>query len=529
MGSSWDDLDLDDTLPQAEGISYNSDGSEVIDLFSEDEDQNWEFPENLVSSETRSTKSIKVTAGRIVLMVLTGLISSFVIFLAVAGLYTRFIRFPSEQERIWEQSRLYALQNFCSEVNTYSVSVEDSYIMREESYANDNVDRERFMKYVLRSVSYDTYSVPKRNVFGNELVDKDTGEILYELSWLEEDEKAVLSYIDYNSIVFNEDRLKLLIEEAGLTATDIDYKNKLTDLFCRYIYGINVEDLPILSEDRVPQMAPSETGYSALLSEDVYLDRVLFSSNELYSCFERFAESVAGLLEVELTESTEYQLWLQADDNNIPAPERYGKRSISHTWCGSYYLINDYTESGERVEVTPNLGNGSVEQPASVGTPVITYVIREGNDGSVEKLPIRITLKEYGVSQKALDWFQKKNIQNRGYDVTSEVQYCYFVFEVTNLSNEVLTITDNFTLCDLNANSSGRTGIIYGLQDSVTLSPEEKGIIETWSRSTELNLKYVIWGKDFARRENPVWFRVLAGDLEDTSWDKGVYINDTRG
>ena len=33
----------------------------------------------------------------------------------------------------------------------------------------------------------------------------------------------------------------------------------------------------------------------------------------------------------------------------------------------------------------------------------------------------------------------------------------------------------------------------------------------------------MIWGEDFARRSDPVWFRLLAGDLENEDEYKGVY------
>ena len=135
---------------------------------------------------------------------------------------------------------------------------------------------------------------------------------------------------------------------------------------------------------------------------------------------------------------------------------------------------------------------------------------------------------EYGVSQDAIDWFESKDERNRGIDIESEVQYGYYIFEVTNMSDRELTISDNSSLCDSNVNLMSRTGDMYGLQSSVTLKPDETGIIESWSRSTELNKRYVIWGADFARRTDPIWFRVLAGNIDDPSDNKGVYINNSR-
>lgn len=535
MSSSWDQMDVDEALPMEgnlfEGFS-GSENSEVVDLFSEDDNLFLENSFSSGNSNFSSPKGKKLSVGRIISMVFMGLVVSGLLFMCVFGLYTRFIRFPSERERVWEESRLYALQNFSKDVNKVDVSIKDSYLMRELPYANSNRDREMFMKYVMGTVSYSSDVVNKKNVFGNDLIDPNTMSILTEDSWIEDGEKAYTHYIDYSAIEFDSSVIRQLVKASGLTSTDIDYRNKLTDLFCQYIYNIDVEELPLVSIAREPNMSWEGAGYSVTLAEDIYLNKALFSSPELYDCFERFSQATAKQVGLKLTISEEYSAWDKLSDANkkgTVAPLKYGKYSINHIWCGAYYLLNEYKSSEIQGGISPQLGDGTKDQPASIGTPVITYILRYDEEGNLEKLPIRVTLKEFGVSQAAIDWFQAKNVQNRGYDVTSELQYCYYVFEVTNLSKEKLVIYDNTSLCDGNANCSARTGTIYGVQDKVELLPEETGTVESWGRSTELNLKYVIWGADFARRENPVWFRVLAGDLEDPTWEKGVYINDTRG
>lgn len=531
MGSSWDEMGMDDALRE-EGNPFESSGSDSVDLFFENNSLFSEISGSSRNVKNRSTKGNNLSSGRIVGMVFTGIAMSCLLFACVFALYTRFIRFPSECKRVWEESRLYAVESFADSVNDVSVNVSGSYLAQELPYANGNKDRETFMKYAMGTVSYSTDVVNKKNVFGNDLVDPESMDVLTEHSWLEEDEEAFIHYIDYSAIEFDEERVSLLLKGSELTADDIDYSNRLTDLFCQYIYSIDVGEVPMVSIARIPKLDECEVGFKVSLKEDIFIDKALFSSPELYDCYERFAEVVAKQLGIDLFASKEYKDWLQLSDANkedILPPVKYGKYSIGHTWCGAYYLLNEYKGSGVGSVVTPHLGDGSKKQPASVGTPVITYILRYDESGDIERLPIRVTLKEFGVSQKAIDWFQAKNVQNRGYDVTSELQYCYYVFEVTNLSKETIVIYDNTSLCDSNANCSARTGTIYGLQSTVELAPEETGIVESWGRSTELNLKYVIWGADFARREEPVWFRVLAGDLEDPTWEKGVYINDTRG
>lgn len=526
MSSSWEDL------PQDGGIDLSSLGSaDISSAFLGLDSQNTEKSSESPEEKFSSTNVQRISTGRVFAMIFVGIAMSLILFLIVGALYTRFIRFPSEQKRVWEESILYSVENFCNDVNNMEISIEDSYIMKELPYANGNKDREAFIKYVLKSVSYSTDVVNKKNVYGNDFVDRNTLEVVTENSWLSEGEEATINYIGYRDIEFDGNIIADLVSKCGITPEDIRYQDKLTDMFCQYIYGIDLEELPKTSVRHVPSVKKSESGYEVTIEEDIYLDKLLFSNNDLYSCFERFASSVAKVLDMPIEESESYKEWeksSEANKNSVLMPLMYGKYSISHIWCGAYYLLEEYSEDGNHNEMIPQLGDGSKEQPASLDTPVITYIIQTNGNGEEVKLPIRVTMKEFGVSQDAIDWFEKKDIQNRGFNISSEVQYCYYVFEVTNLSKETLTVYDNTALCDENANSSGRTGVVYGLQDSVTLVPGESGTIESWNRSTELNQKYVIWGNDFARREEPVWFRVLAGDLEDPTIEKGVSLNTTR-
>lgn len=303
--------------------------------------------------------------------------------------------------------------------------------------------------------------------------------------------------------------------------------------------------------------------------EDIYLDRLLFSSESLYRLMDRFsivasslgienpewdswnslsAEEKAKVEEPsrELEEIAPTEEWIAWNNlstaekaaEGVEEPDKYDWKSVmDKTWCGTFYLQNEYTtvdENGNiiRKEISAEVGDGSFDDPAGLNTDVVTtiFVNETDEDGNavVNEYPINVRMVEYGVSEDAITWFEDQDDRNRGIDVSSEVQYAYYVFEVTNMSDRELTIPDNSSLCDSNANVTSRTGIMYGLQDTVTLQTDETGIIETWGRSTELNKRYVIWGADFARREEPVWFRVLAGDIDDPSENKGVTINDTR-
>ena len=339
-----------------------------------------------------------------------------------------------------------------------------------------------------------------------------------------------LSYVDYSAIDFDETKLNTLITNYDLSTDNVDYSNILVSMFCEYITGI--EKLPLKTVSRKPAITKTDDVYAVLTDEDVFLDKELFSSDELADCEMRFTEAIGNILtEGNLEVSKEWTEWdelAKVKKESTTEPLKYGKLTMTRNWCGAYYLMNDYytyDENGNKTkeDVTPQLGDGSFNSPASIGTPVISCVLVKDSKGKVKELPIKVEMTEFGCSEDAITWFQSKHIQNRGYILDSEVQYCYYVFKITNLSSETVTVKDNASLCDKNGNLSTKTGTVFGLSESITLKPDETGYIESWGRSTELNKKYVIWGADFDKKVDSVWFRVLAGDLEDKSEDKGVY------
>lgn len=462
--------------------------------------------------------------GGIMLSVLYGILFCIVFSVIVGSIYMRYIKYPDREEIKYEESGLYCLENWVSDISELKGG---EYISKEVEYANGNEDRVAFYKNILSTVGYTPGKTTVKNVYGNDYINKETGEVEYMDSLVSEGEEVTLSYVDYTKIEFDEDIVKDLMDEANLRVGDADYSNLLINVFCRYINQLST--LPTKSVKYVPNIEKSGNAYEVLPEEDIYLDNLLFSSEEFKDAVYRFsleAGKVTGGKKLKNFQPTkEWKKWKKLSKSkrkNKEEPAKYsGKQLCSTSWCGTYNLINN-----ESIK-TPELGNGTLENPASVGTGILTnWLVKE--NGKVEKYPIKVKLVEFGVSEDAIEWFESKDERNRGIDITSEAQYCYYVFEVTNLSSKALTIKDNSSLSDSSANLSSRTGTLYGIQSKVKINPDETGIIESWSRSTELNKKYVVWGKNFERREEPVWFRVLAGDLEDPSENKGVRINDTR-
>jgi len=472
-----------------------------------------------------------VKAGKVLACIGIWLLVGIIIFVCVGSWYTKHVRFPEEEEVDYQSTGIAALKDFEDNVHSFSLP-ETYYLYKETVFANSDKSKTAFLNKIAGTVSYKSDTVNAKNIYGNDLIDRKTMLPATRGSFVEEEgEEVTLSYVDYSKIDFKPEKLDKLITDYGLTKNDVNYANTVVNLFCDYIS--TEETLPLKSERRVPSLEKENGGYVVTKEEDKYLDIKLFSSKEFRECEELFTktlgEKVAGK---EFKVSDEWSKWnklAKVEKDNALEPMKYGKLTMSISWCGAYYLENEYYSSddkGKKIkeQVRPQLGDGSFESPASISTPIITAVLQTDKNGKTIEKPIKVELVDFGVSEDALVWFQSKDPQNRGYNLETEVQYCYSVFKVTNLSDAELVVKDNSSLSDKNVNLSIKTGTIFGLTSELKLKPDETGYIESWGRSTELNKKYLIWGSDFARRKDPVWFRVLAGDLEDKSEDKGVHI-----
>lgn len=510
----------------------------------------------------------KPSTGRIVATVFTGMIFSTVLSGVVYSLYMNYIKYPDQMEIIDETTGTYCLTQWEENIHGLEEINEEWYLHQELAYANDDEAKIDFLKTVASTVDYEPEQVEALNVYGNTMVDRND-EVVYMDSTVGVGEEVSLKYIDYKRVKIDREKAQELMEEAELKKGDVDYPNKLVDVFCKYMSSLDEEDIPIKSEKRIPEMVQnSDNGkYEILEEEDIYIDKLLFSSEELWDLMDRFSAVAGSLGEAnpeweewnklseeekkenkepseELEEMTPTEEWLKWDElsysekKETEEPDKYNWKDVmDKTWCGAYYLQNEYEyidENGNVVKgkISAEVGDGTLEDPAGLNTDILTkiYVSETDENGNpvVNEYPIKVKMIEYGSSQEAIAWFEGKDPRNRGIDIESEVQYCYYVFEVTNMASKKLTIYDNSTLADGNANNLSRTGTMYGLQDTVTLEPDQTGKIETWGRSTELNKRYVIWGADFGKEEQRVWFRVLAGNIDDPSEDKGVYINKSR-
>ena len=501
----------------------------------------------------------RLPKDRFVKAVVGSVVSSLVVGGIAYGVYYTQFRYPSEMIYNVEESGLGAINRWVEAISSLdnggikSITGSDSYLAKEVSYANGKNYKLDFIKKVISTVSYKPYKVKALNKYGNTMIERGTDKEVYTDSLVNGDnEKVKLHYVDYTKIPLDGKTIRGMMKELGISVGDVDYSNKLVEVFCRYITSL--DNLPTTYIDRVPNLVKSGIGYSMSKEEDIYLDKLLFSSDEFYDLLERFSAYAGGsgnenpewvkwnkLSDKEKKEKEEpskvidemeptkdWVKWNESKDKDTSKePVKYeSKKVISMVWCGSYYLLNEHkTVDSNGVSVSSpiiaEVGDGSFENPAGLNTYIVTSVYVDG-----KRYPVGVRLVDYKVSQDAIDYFESKDTRNRGYDIKSRVQYASYVFEVTNLSSDTLTIEDNSSLADKLANLSPRTGTVYGLKGKVTLKPDEVGYIETWGNSTELNTKYLVWGSSFSRREDVVWFRVLMGNLEDKSENKGVYIHE---
>lgn len=496
-----------------------------------------------ISDKVSRNKPMTPSTGRILATSILGVVVSIIFCTIVIILYNNWVKYPPKMEIPKEKTGIYCLSNWETSLENMESLGENSYIAQEVNYANGNELKLNFCKKMLSTVSYTPAITTQKNIYGNEYIDIETNKTVSIPSTVEEGEEVTLSYIDYDSIEIDEAILEEIMKNRNIKLGDVDYENKLVDVFCEYMLGLDYSSIVKTEIVHIPSMSKNvETGeFYITEEEDIFIDKLLFSSKEFYSLLTRFSESAARVSGQELEPTLEWLEWNSMSDevkNTLKEPNKYYyKQQISNTWCGSYYLQNEYQlvdSQGNVIQtgISANTGDGSFNNPAGLDTSVLTVAFYEYKDeyGNIieEQIPIKVTLREYGVSEDAITWFESKDERNRGIDVTSEVQYCYYKIEVQNLSDKTITITDNTALCDKNVNCSSRTGTMYGLTDTVTLQPDESAIIESWNRSTELNRKYVIWGQNFSRKAEPVWFRLLAGNIDDPTDEKGVYTNTTE-
>lgn len=469
---------------------------------------------------------------------ITLIVVGVIFLLMIIGACVKVFLFPDPMEIVEEKTGRYALNSWESSVQTLNVNGlnsalggKDSYLGKEIEYAGKDKSQIKFIKKIGSTVNYTSEQVPKLSKYGKPL--KSDGKIIMWDSLLTtENEPVELQYVDYSKVKFSDSEIKKALEKAEVDVNSENYTDKVVGVFCDLIS--KQKDLPLKTVKKyIPKFNIDAKGYYTMSEkEDINIDQYLFCSKDFDKLLDKFSEQALEQFKkteknpdgVDIANSEDWTAWEGMEKEakkETKEPRKYdNKYYMSNEWCGVYRLqtgIDKTTASGDKIKVkiSARVGKGSKKDPAGLSTTVLTKT----KDGK----KIKVRLIDFGVSQDAIDWLGEKDYRNKGMEIKSPLQYCYAVYEVTNVSGEKLIIEDNSSLADKNGNVVISSGEIFGLQDSVELEPDKTGIIESWGCSTELQDRYLIWGKDVKDRNSKIFFRVLKGNIDDKSKSKGVY------
>lgn len=400
-----------------------------------------------------------------------------------------------------------------------------SYLGLEINYANLNDIRLKFIKMITSNVKFQYPTVDATNKRGV-VIDKNTGLPQQIPSDMTNGESVKVTMIDYSVLADkleeNRENIQKKYKEKGNNPKDYTYQDDMLDFMFQYI--LEMDTLPTKVVDIKIPLVSNGSGYA--IQDDSVLDKELFSSDDFHKMCDKFGQIIEGWTETitheEEVDNPEYAKYVagRADGSipaSTPAPEQKIKnkreepntvefvpeQTVPYDRIGAYYMQKEV----EGCPLPIPLGDGTSEHPADFDTSIITKA--KSNTGYND---IRIKLKSFWRGKDAIDYLIGFSEKNRGFDESSPIQLMAIEYEVTNLMDTPITVTDDMTLCDVNANKSSRTGTVYGLTEKVELQPHETKTLQSWGSSTELDRKYLMWGKSFDRENKNVWFLILAGD-----------------
>lgn len=452
----------------------------------------------------------------------------------------------------------------------------DSYIAQEWSYANNNSVREDFIKKVCGIVKFSYPTVEQYSTKGEVMTDKEGNPIMIE-SYMNNGEKVIITIPDYADIAKKITEDKDVIEEMGIMdnikTTDYDFQDKCFDLMLKYILsldeiptttreveipiggGIVKDDVDLdnmlFASDSYHNMCDEfdkiMTGYTGVTTEK-YTEKEEVHNPEYdawYKIFKERYDADGGKFN---KDTSLWEPWYVYDENNQVQYDENGnklvryysvkdengndwiqpsktiwqdvektrevpveyvpEKAVPYCFLGAWYAQNEY--DGD-VPSEVRVGDGSIDYPAGVGTPIITSVL--GKDGKYHD--IKVTLLGYWIGEDAIDYSETFSEKNRGFDPKSPVQLICYEIQVDNLEDKAFTFDSEMMLCDKSASKTGRTGTMYGFNyEDISVDAKGSVIFNDWATSTEIEQKYVAWGKSFNREYETVFFKVLAGTGE---------------
>ena len=431
----------------------------------------------------------------------------------------------------------------------------DSYLAQEWAYVNKVQLREELIKKVYTSVEM---SVPAGSSLNN-------GE---EVSFTVPDYEAISNEIDSQSTA-----IKKLYKSSKYKPKDYEWHDEMNNLLCQYLLDYSsfptktvsvalgvglVKGTAMITDDsaldnalfgneefhtmvdKFSQIAMSWTGYRT----EKYKTKAWIKNPEYAKwkkLFNKYYKADKGRFKKGVSK---WEPWYVRDDDNNLIYDENGEKKVNYysvkkadgtdwiepdkkvrttvtkkrkvevawmdedgctyTMLGTYFMENEYTGDND---TTFRVGDGTKEFPAGIGTTIITKA--KGTDKKWHD--VRIALVGYWIGQDAIDYVESFDKRNKGFTTTSAVQLISYEMEIENLEKKPFTVVGGMALSDGNSNISSRTGTMYGFESKKKLKPGKKTLINDWATSTELDQKYVVWGKGFDRDYHMVYFNVLAG------------------
>lgn len=451
-----------------------------------------------------------------------------------------------------------------------------SYVAMEQKYANSGEPELKFLSKVFDVIKVKYPQVALQSNRGRDYINK-SGEKTMIDSDLKDGEPVTLTIVDWgtlaNQITADSANIANLFVSNGYNKGDLDITNKMSKMFCNYVNSLQtlptkeIEWTPSLTNVgktvKVDEKTTKDIDYFVVNNDDM-LDSLILGSDEYHLCLDSFGKAATSWTPIVQEEYTgtnlKYTKWKKqlskikkyykkkkeeypggkklikynkkmklekytkgkkkGQYKYIKTPKKKAKLKrdidnpyvpeicLPYTYLGAYYAQNGYNNG--QTKVMPLLGNGTFQQPAGVGTPVLTKVKYKG-----EFYDCRVTLKAYYAGQSAINYASKYSEKNRGFLSNNKVQLSCYEVDVENLSGKKLRISEDLALCDERNDMSPRTGLMYGFKLKGTVKAGETITLQSYLVGTDIENKYLIWGRSFDRKYEPVWFRVLKNNQEE--------------
>lgn len=344
----------------------------------------------------------------------------------------------------------YAINNYNKNELLSITETNQSYFVDEMNYTELKEVREKLLVAILSKVTIELNSY--------ENIEE------YEKSEL----VAKLSYPNfegiYNFVSENIDTIKDGYRSKAVIITE--ERNSYIDYLLGYLSDVisNTDEYTV--EDFVVKFCRSEGNIQIAKETDIVLNRVLMDNDYFNKTLEVL--------------STVYPDEVLFDSDLLGAYDKESK---------------NYPKS---------LGEGNKDNMAYAGKIVNTVYI-ENN----EAYDVAIKVNKVYKGDSAVQFAIERHNDNRGILNSASMQLVVIDYSIYNLSKKELNISSNFGLSDSLGNFASSTGEIFGLVEQGNIKPNEVCRLETYFFTEDVSKKFLVWGRNFNRQYELVWFNGL--------------------